>query len=400
MRELLSPVQDFVSLRAAIDGGADAVYFGIRELNMRMGAKNFRLSETGKVIEICHKHKVRAYFVLNSIVYDKEIGKIKKILRKLKKERIDAIICWDFSVIKECEILHLPIHLSTQASVSNFDSLVYLKNSIRNLKRINLARELSLDQIKEIIKRIKKNRLKLEIEVFIHGAMCVSISGRCFMSQEVFNRSANRGECLQPCRRRYIIKDIEEDHEFCLGEDYVLSPKDLCTADIMNDLIKAEISAFKIEGRNRSPEYVKTVTESYRQLIDCYPADKGLIGSLKESLRKVYNRGFSTGFYLGRPEDGWSRAYGSMATERKRYIGRVVNFYRKQSVAEIIPEAGELKQGDTIIFQGNKTGVFRQEVASIEVNKKKLKKIKKGSRAAIKTQRTVRKNDKVFKVLS
>ncbi len=272
--ELLSPVQDFVSLRTAINSGADAVYFGIRELNLRLGAKNFALKDTKKVIGLCHRNNVKAYFTLNTIIYDEEINKIKKILKKLKKEGIDAIITWDFSVVNECEKLNLPIHFSTQASISNFETILYLKNKIKNLKRINLARELTLNQIKEIIKRIKDNKkIKVEIETFIHGAMCVSISGRCFLSQEIFNKSANRGECLQPCRRKYLIKDVEENHEFELGEDYIISPKDLCTIEIIDKLIEAGICAFKIEGRNRSPEYVKVVTECYREAIDAVMSD-------------------------------------------------------------------------------------------------------------------------------
>ncbi len=389
--ELLSPVQDFTSLKAAIDAGADAIYFGIKELNMRIGAKNFELKDTKKVIETCHKHKVKAYFTLNTIIYDKEIKKVKTILKKLKKEKIDAIICWDYSVISECEKLNLPIHLSTQANVSNFETIKFLKKKIKNLKRINLARELSLEQIKNIINQIKKNKLKVEIETFIHGAMCVSISGRCFLSQNIFNKSANRGECLQPCRRKYLIKDSEEQHELQLGEDYIISPKDLCTIEIINKLIAAKINAFKIEGRNRSPEYVKTVTECYRQSID-----KGFNKQLLTKLKSVYNRGFSTGFYLGKPINQWSKAYGSKATIKKIYIGKVKNFYKKHSVAEILIESNKLKLDDKIMFQGPTTGVTEQTLTSMEKNHKKIKKAKKGQKIAIKTNHLVRENDKVF----
>jgi putative protease len=272
--ELLSPVQDFVSLKAAIRAGADSVYFGAKGLNMRIGAKNFELSDVKKIIQICHKNKVKAYFTLNSIIYDDEIDKIKKILKTLKKEKIDAIICWDYSVIAECEKLKLPIHLSTQASISNFEALKTITKRFKNIESVNLARELSLSQIKDIIKKIKKEKIKVDIEVFIHGAMCVSVSGRCFLSQEVFGKSANRGECLQPCRRKYLIKDIEEKHEFELGEDYVMSPKDLCALPFLDKLVDAGINTFKIEGRNRSPEYVKVVTEVYREAIDAVMEDK------------------------------------------------------------------------------------------------------------------------------
>lgn len=271
--ELLSPVQDFVSLQAAIEAGADAVYFGINELNMRLNAKNFQLKQLDEVAKLCHKNKVKSYLALNSIVYDNEINKLKDILNKAKKSKIDAIICWDFSVINEANKLNLPIHISTQASLSNFEAVKTLKKSFKNIKRVILARELSLSQIDSIIYKLKKEKIKVEIEVFIHGAMCVSISGRCFLSQEIFGKSANRGDCLQPCRRKYIIKDVEENHELELGEEYIMSPKDLCALPFIDKLIQANISSFKIEGRNRSPEYVKVVTEVYREAIDAVMKD-------------------------------------------------------------------------------------------------------------------------------
>ena len=391
--ELLSPVQDFVSLKAAIDAGADAVYFGIKELNMRIGAKNFELKDVPKVIQRCHKNKVKAYFTLNTIIYDDEIEKIEKILKRLKKEKIDVIICWDYSVIRECEKLNLSIHLSTQAGVANFETILFLKNKIKNLKRVNLARELSLEQIKNIIKKIRQNRLKIEIETFVHGAMCVSVSGRCFLSQEVFNKSANRGECLQPCRRKYLVKDVEEQHEFDLGEEYVMSPKDLCTIEIIDKLITVGINVFKIEGRNRSPEYVKVVTECYREAIDNPTGDKR---KLLKKLESVYNRGFSTGFYFGKPMNEWSKAYGSKATKKKIYLGKVLNYYKKVKVAEVLLETNGLRLNDTIMFQGNKTGVVEDKVVSIEVHNKKIKLAKKGQRVGIKIKNIVRENDKVF----
>lgn len=395
--ELLSPVQDFVSLKAAIDSGADAVYFGIKELNMRIGAKNFELKDVKNVVEKCHKNKVKAYFTLNTIIYDDEVEKVKKILMLLKKEQIDAVICWDYSVIKECEKLKLPIHLSTQAGVANFETIVFLKNKIKNLKRVNLARELSLEQIKAIIIKIKQIKSKIEIETFIHGAMCVSVSGRCFLSQEVFNKSANRGECLQPCRRKYLVKDVEEKHEFELGEEYVMSPKDICTIEIIDKLIEAGINVFKIEGRNRSPEYVKVVTECYREAIDNLKADKK---NLLKKLKSVYNRGFSTGFYLGKPMNEWSKVYGSKATKKKIYLGKVLNCYKKVKVAEILLKTKGLKLNDKIMFQGNKTGVFEDKVCSIEVNGKKIKTAKKGQRVGVKIKKVVRENDKVFLIIS
>lgn len=275
--ELIAPAGDWISLRAATQAKADAVYFGVKELNLRLGAKNFLVKDIKKVIEQCHKRNVKAYLTLNTIVYDNEINKLRNILKEAKQANIDAVIAWDFSVVKECEKLNLPIHLSTQASISNFESLFFLKNKIKNLKRIVLARELSLEQIQSIIKEIRNKKLDIEIETFVHGAMCVSVSGRCFLSQEIFRKSANRGECLQPCRREYIILEPEDKYRLKLGKNYILSPKDLCALPFIDKLIKAGINAFKIEGRNRSPEYVKTVTECYREAIDAVVEDKTAI---------------------------------------------------------------------------------------------------------------------------
>jgi len=387
MVELLSPMQDFVSLRAAIDAGADAVYFGLKEFSMRATAKNFKLNELKKVIDICHKNKIKAYLTLNTIVYENELNEIKQILKKVKQAKADAIHAWDMSVVNEALKLRIPVHLSTQASVSNSEAAKFYKKL--GVKRIILARECSLDDIKKIKKEVKG----IEIEVFVHGAMCISISGRCFISQFEFNKSANRGECLQPCRRDYIIED-EEGNKLRLGKNYVLSPKDLCALPIIDKLIKAGVDAFKIEGRNRSPEYVKTVTEVYREAIDNRKADKK---KLFEKLKTVYNRGFSTGFFLGIPtKDDWADVYGSRATARKIYIGKIIHFYSKIKVAEVKIESKELRLGDRLMIQGPTTGVFEQKLTSMEVKHKKIKQAKKGNLVAVKLEKPVRKNDKVY----
>jgi putative protease len=393
--ELLAPVQDFVSLESAIQAKADAVYFGIKGLNMRAGAKNFELNDLKQIITLCHKNKVKAYLAINTIIYDNELNKIKQVLKKAKKEKINAIIAWDFSVINEANKLNLPIHISTQASISNFEAIKTLKSKYKNIQRVILARELSLPQIKSIIQKLKKTKIKVDIETFIHGAMCVSISGRCFLSQEIFNKSANRGECIQPCRRKYLIKDVEENHEYELGEDYILSPNDLCTIEILDKLVKAGIKSFKIEGRNRSPEYVKTVTEVYREVLD----KKYNKNNLLKKLKTVYHRGFSTGFYLGKPVNEWTKAYGSKATKKKVYVGVVKHFYTNINVAEIKIETKGIKINDNIMFQGNKTGVKEQKVISMQINKKEVKQVKKGQSFGLKTKSKVRENDKVYLIL-
>ena len=396
--ELLSPASDFVSLRAAIQGGCDSVYFGVKELNMRMAAKNFKLSEIKKVVDVCHKNNVKAYLTLNVVIYDNEIKKLKKIMEKAGKAKIDGIICWDFSVIRLARKLNIPFHISTQASASNFDAVKFY--SKLGAKRIILARELNLKQIKKIINRIKKERLNIGVETFVHGAMCISISGRCFLSQKLFGKSANRGECLQPCRRSYRITDKETGDELDVGRDYVLSPKDLCALPFIDKLISLGISTFKIEGRNRNPEYVKTVTECYREAIDAVYEkrfDKKLVKNLVQRLKRVYNRGFSSGFYLGLPTDeDYTKYYGSAAKTKKDYIGFVRNYYRKPGVAEIKLEANSVKLGDNIMFQGNKTGVFEQKIKSMEIKNKKVERAAKGMVVGVKVDKVVRKNDRVY----
>ncbi|MBW3012117.1 U32 family peptidase, partial [Candidatus Woesearchaeota archaeon] len=271
MTELLSPAGDWPSLNAAISSGCDAVYFGVKGLNMRAGAKNFEIQELSKLAKKCHDNNVKCYLTLNAVMYDDELAKIKKIIQEAKKAKVDAVIAWDFSVINECRKQGIDVHLSTQASVSNFDALEFYSKYV---SRIVLARELSLEQIKEIKQKIKKHKLNIEIETFIHGAMCVSVSGRCYTSQFLFRKSANRGECLQPCRRQYNVKDIETGDELKLENHFVMSPKDLCTIDFIDKMIDAGIDVFKIEGRNRAPEYVGVVTECYRKAIDAVKQKK------------------------------------------------------------------------------------------------------------------------------
>ncbi len=382
--ELLSPVSNWTSLNAAIDAGADAVYFGLKELNMRITAENFKLEELKDVAELCYKKKVKTYLTLNTIIYSNEIKRLKEILKEAKG-KVDAVICWDLAVINECKKLKIPIHLSTQASVANVEAAKFYKKL--GVERIVLARELNIEQIKEIKKVI-------EVEIFVHGAMCVSISGRCFLSQETFKRSANRGDCLQNCRREYLIKDSEEGHEFLLGKNYILSAKDLCMLPYLDKLMF--VDSFKIEGRARTPEYVYIVTKAYREAIDVIKAkrfNKNLVNKLVQDLDKVYHREFSSGFYFENP--GFASPE-NVAEEYKEYVGKVINFYKNNNVAEIVLESGTLKLNDKILIEGNKTGVFYQNIKDMEVNKKKIKGIKKGERVGIKMNNICRENDRVY----
>ncbi|MCQ9205909.1 MAG: U32 family peptidase [Omnitrophica bacterium] len=393
--ELVSPAGDWSSLRSAISSGADSVYFGVKGINMRNLASNFDILEIKKVMDVLHRNKRRGYLALNVIVYDREINKITKILKEAKISKVDAVIAWDMAVFFLAKKLGLKIHLSTQASISNF--LALKQYYALGARRIVLARENRLCDIKNIIQAIKKEKINCEIETFIHGAMCISISGRCFLSEHSFTKSANRGECLQPCRREFTITDVEGDSQYILGRDYLLSPKDLCTIDFLDNLIKAGINAFKIEGRNRSPEYVKVVTAVYRRAIDCFfsgKLDNELKARLKKELKTVYTRGFSSGFYWGEPKDSNSRVLEN--TYEKVYAGEVIKFYKKINVAEIRVRNESLKKGAQILCIGKNTPASFAEISDIQINHEFVEELTKGQTGGVKLPFGVRRNDKVF----
>ncbi|MBW3019886.1 U32 family peptidase, partial [Candidatus Woesearchaeota archaeon] len=354
--ELLAPAGNFVSLNAAISAGCDAVYFGIKNFNMRQGAKNFTLEDLKEISKQCKENNVKAYLTLNIIAYDEESDKFEEIIKEAKG-KVDAIICWDQLIIQLCKKHKVPFHISTQASISNSSSAKFYKEL--GAERIVFARECSLEQIKQILENVK-----IESEVFVHGAMCVAVSGRCFMSQFSYGKSANRGQCLQNCRREYgvnktscsnehHIKDVDREFEFNLGNNYVMSAKDLCTIPFLEKLM--DFDSFKIEGRNRSPEYVSTVVKVYRKAIDLAYENKltkEIKEELMEELKTVYNRGFSNGFYLGKPINEFTDEYGSKATTKKEFVGKIVNYYSKNNVAEIIVESNTFEKGNKLMIQG------------------------------------------------
>ncbi len=404
--EILAPVGDWETLQAAIKAGADAVYFGIEQINMRSAsARNFKLKELNKVMETLHKNKVKGYLTLNTLIYDHELERVESILKEVKKSNVDAIIATDAAIIQLCNKENIEVHISTQLSVSNYESLkFYAKFS----PRIVLARECTLEQIKNIKNRIKKDKLnykgrEIELETFIHGSLCVAYSGRCFMSQFHNRISANRGQCLQECRRKYKITDEEDPRrEFILEGEQVMSPKDLCSLPILDQLIKAGIDVFKIEGRAKGPEYVYTVTKAYKDALKLIEentfTEKNILKLLNE-LEKVYNRDFTTNFLLGTPtNDSWTKFYGSIATETKEKIGTVNRYYPKLKVAEIIMEQHKIKEKDTIAFTGNLTGFYKTKIKELWVNEKPAKKAKKGDDVTIKIDEKVRKGDQVFKI--
>jgi len=393
--ELVAPAGNWSLLKSAVENGADSVYFGVKGFNMRDTADNFDLLEMGKVMDYLRDNGKKGYLTLNVIIFDKELDKVRKILEKARKSGVDGVILWDMAVLKIARGLGLDIHLSTQASVSNIESLKYYASI--GVKRIVLARECTLGDIRAITKYIEDKKIKCGIEVFIHGAMCVSISGRCFLSQLSFGKSANRGECLQPCRREYAIIDTDNELEYILGKNYVLSPRDLCTIDILGKLIDSGIHAFKIEGRARSPEYVKVVTSAYREAIDAFFLGKlngKTVESLSGRIREVYNRGYSHGFFDGEPE-GWI-SYSLGNEYEKVFVGEVVKFYKKISVAEIKVRKGGLKRGQTILVTGKTTGAHFTEVSELEKDHRAIDEAVRGELAALKVPFSVRPGDNVF----
>jgi len=394
--ELLAPAGDWSMLNVAINSGAEAVYFGLQNLNMRAMANNFKIEELSKIVDYCGNLKVKTHLTLNTIVFEEELPELDTIVSKAKSAGIEMIICWDLSVIKACIDYNIPFCISTQASVSNSAAVKFYKDL--GAKRIVLARECTLDKIKEI-----KTKTDIEIETFVHGAMCIAISGRCFMSHEIFGKSANRGECLQPCRREYQVIDNDEKFSLELGSDYVLSPKDLCTIEIIDKLIEAGIDSFKIEGRKRSPEYIAKVVSVYRKAIDLYFEDSltpEIKSGFTKELKKVYNRGFSSGFYIGQPgSDSFTKIYGSLAATKKVYVGRVINYYKKNRIVFIKAEAESLNTGDNIYIIGSTTGVIELQLTKIMKDEVELKHAEKGNEITFECDELVRTNDRIYKII-
>ena len=385
--ELLAPVGNFPMLVTAVNAGANAVYFGLREFSMRQGARNFDINDLKEMNKICKSKKVKMYLTINTIIYNEELKKVEDAIKKAKPF-IDAIICWDLAVISLVKKHKIPFFISTQASVANKEAAKFYKNL--GAKRVILARELNLKQIKEISKII-------DVECFCHGAMCVAISGRCFISQHLFGKSANRGQCLQPCRRSYIAKDKQEGYELEIKNDKVLSPKDLCTLPFIEQMKKAGVISFKIEGRNRDPRYVDSVVRIYKKALDKKLSEQEIREGIEE-LKKVYNRGFSSGFYLGLPtSDDFAKIEHSAANEKKHFIGKIYNYLPKLGVA-LIKVSSKFKLGDKIVVIGPTTGIIKSTIRRLEINNKPVKLAKKGDDVGIKLPNS-RKGDEVYIIL-
>lgn len=401
--KILSPAGYFDSMQAAIDSKTDSIYFGVSKLNMRkLGSNNFQIEDLQKIATLCNNNNVGSYLTVNSIIYDEEIPLMHQILDEAKKANITAIIAHDLATILHARKIEIKVHISTQANISNVEAIRFY-SQFSDI--VVLARELNLEQIENIVKTIENDKIKgpsgglVQVEAFVHGALCSAISGKCYMSLHQYNKSANRGECLQACRRKYKVIEEETNKELLIDNNYIMSLKDLCTIAHVDKLINAGIKIFKIEGRARSPEYVHTVTKCYKEAVDAvidgtYTKEK--IDYWINELSKVYNRGFwHGGYYLGKETDIWSGSHGSQAKEKKTYIGQATNFFSNLKVGEFQLHSHQIKIGDEILIIGPTTGVIKLKVNSLHTDKKVEMAIK-GEKVAIKLDKKIRKNDKLY----
>lgn len=405
--EILAPAGSFDSLQAAIHAGADAVYFGVEQLNMRTrSSKSFSIADIKKVCGICREHGMQAYLTLNTVMYEHDMQLLKTILKEAKKQGIDAVIAADFSVIEYCNQLGIPLHISTQANISNIESVQFFA---RFADVVVLARELTLKQVEHISKEIKRKKIKgpsgqlVKIELFVHGALCMAVSGKCYMSLHTQNASANRGACVQNCRRPYIVKDAESGEELMIDNEYIMSPKDLCTIDILDQLIASGVDVLKIEGRTKGAEYVQTVTRCYKEALEAvyagtYTPEK--VAAWKEEMEKVYNRGFWEGYYLGRRLGEWTTKPGSAATEKKIYIGKGSKYYPKIGVGEFLIESGTLKAGDTLMVTGPVCGMVKEKMKILRVNGEEGTEAGKGDKLTFPFATKVTASDKLYKIVA
>ncbi|HRW62421.1 MAG TPA: peptidase U32 family protein [Bacteroidales bacterium] len=404
--EIMAPVGSYESLMAAIQGGADSVYFGIEKMNMRAhSSNNFTFDDLSKIVSICNENKVKTYLTVNTVIYNKELSLLHEIIDAAKSNKITAIIASDIAAIQYARQIGVEVHISTQLNVSNIESVKFYSQFA---DVIVLARELSLDQVAEITKAIEEQKISgpagkpVKIEMFIHGALCMAISGKCYLSLHEKNYSANRGACLQTCRKSYIVTEKESGYQLEIDNEYIMSPKDLCTINFLNKLLDAGVKVLKIEGRARPAEYVKTVTECYNEAIDAYidgTYDEEKIKGWMDRLSTVFNRGFWDGYYLGRKMGEWSHKYGSRATKRKIYIGKTTNYFTNIKVAEFLIETYDLKVGDEILITGPTTGVVQFKVNEIRVDLKSVSIAQKGERCSVPVDTLIRRSDKVYKVV-
>ena len=405
--ELMAPAGDFTSLQAALDNGADSIYFGVEQLNMRARASmNFTISDLPEISRRCKEKGVRTYLTLNTIIYDHDLSIIKTLLDKAKEADLTAVIAMDQAVIAYARQIGMEVHISTQINITNIETVKFYALFADTMV---MSRELSITQIKKICSQIEKEQIKgpsgnlVEIEIFGHGALCMAVSGKCYLSLHSHNSSANRGACKQNCRKKYTVIDQESGFEIELDNEYMMSPKDLCTIGFLDQIVDAGVKVLKIEGRGRAPEYVATVTKCYREAIDSiadgtFSAEK-VEGWMKQ-LETVYNRGFWSGYYLGQELGEWSSNSGSSATQKKIYIGKGRHFYPKSNIAEFLIEAYDLSIGDRVLIQGPTTGSQEIVIEHMMVDGKEgATKASKSDVVTFKTEFRVRPSDKLYKIV-
>ncbi|MAB48786.1 MAG: collagenase-like protease [Flavobacteriaceae bacterium] len=404
--ELMAPAGNFESLQAALDNGADSVYFGVEQLNMRARASiNFTLDDLEEITRRCKAKNVRTYLTLNTIIYDHDLSIVKTLVKRAKEADITAVIAMDQAVIAIAREFDIEVHISTQINITNLETVKFYAMFADTMV---LSRELSLRQVKHITEQIEREQIKgpsgrlVEIEIFGHGALCMAVSGKCYMSLHAYNSSANRGACKQNCRKKYTVVDQETGIEMELDNEYIMSPKDLCTIDFLDQVADAGIKVLKIEGRGRAPEYVAKVIKCYREAIDSLENDtysKEQVISWMQELEKVYNRGFWSGYYLGQKLGEWSKGSGSHATQKKVYVGKGVHYFPKAKIGEFKIEAYDVSLGDTILITGPTTGAKEFELKEMLVNDKPQEKGTKGDAITIPLDFRVRPSDKLYKIV-
>lgn len=402
--EIMAPVGSYESLTAALQGGADSVYFGVEGLNMRArSSANFTLDDLKNIVRICREKGVKTYLTVNTVIYDDELEKMREVIDAAKEAEVTAIIASDMAAIRYAHRVGVEVHISTQCNVTNYEAVRFFAGYADVMV---LARELNMNQVAAIHRKIVEEDLRgskgelVRIEMFAHGALCMAVSGKCYLSLHEKNASANRGACYQICRRGYTVKDKENEVELDIENQYIMSPKDLCTVGFLNKMIDAGVRVFKLEGRARPAEYVRTVCECYNEALyaildGSYSAER--IEKWKARLSTVFNRGFWDGYYLGQRLGEWSEVYGSKATKKKILLGKVTNYFTNLGVGEFKLESFGLAVGDEILIQGPTTGTIQMKVPEIRVDLQPVEKVEKGILFSVRVPEKIRRGDKLYK---
>lgn len=402
--EIMAPVGSFESLTAAIQAGADSIYFGLEHLNMRSKSSlNFTTSDLSLITKTCRDKGIKTYLTVNTVMFDKDLPLMRELVDAAKENQVSALIAADQSVIEYGRSVGMEIHLSTQINISNYSALKFYAPFA---DVVVLARELNLDQVSEISRKIGAEQLRgpsgnlIQIEMFAHGALCMATSGKCYLSLHQYNSSANRGACLQGCRRSYIVTDKDSGDELEIDNEYIMSPKDLCTISFVDKLLAAGVSVLKIEGRARPSEYVKTTVSCYKEAVESvmdgsYSQEK--VAKWTDKLKTVFNRGFWNGYYLGQRLGEWSEVYGSKATRKKLYLGKGMNYFDRLGVAEFLIETHSIETGDEVLITGPTTGAIEITIGDMRVDDKPVNKVEKGVRFSIQIENKIRRSDKLYK---